>query len=335
MSVGQRQKLSILLGLGHKPDVLILDEPVASLDPVARRQFLEQIIEVAADGNRSVVFSSHIVSDVERLANKIWILKDQRMYWQGDFDSLKDSIVRAARARDAAPCPTRSRFRTRSACSATAPRRRPSFKDWRAEMQDSTRRAARRGDRGRAAHARGHLPGAASMKADRAADLHVFHGHGAAALRSRRSASSRESAGSALLLYLPPLTGGSGNPSRFSLAHGGRRLLAPRRRHHLCFAFGASLLPTLLARFATSHYLYVLPYGRTKLLASAFATVALTALFAACIDHDVLLPDAVRARSRVPARARRLVRHGQLPVRRALAHGQERQHRFAGRGVRH
>jgi ABC-2 type transport system ATP-binding protein len=94
MSVGQRQKLSILLGLGHKPDVLILDEPVASLDPVARRQFLEQIIEVAADGNRSVVFSSHIVSDVERLANKIWILKDQRMYWQGDFDSLKDSIVR-------------------------------------------------------------------------------------------------------------------------------------------------------------------------------------------------------------------------------------------------
>jgi ABC-2 type transport system ATP-binding protein len=41
-----------------------------------------------------VVFSSHIVSDVERLANKIWILKDQRMYWQGDFDSLKESIVR-------------------------------------------------------------------------------------------------------------------------------------------------------------------------------------------------------------------------------------------------
>ena len=94
MSVGQRQKLSILLGLGHRPDVLILDEPVASLDPVARRQFLEQIIEVAADGNRSVVFSSHIVSDVERLANKIWILKDRRMYWQGDFDSLKDSVVR-------------------------------------------------------------------------------------------------------------------------------------------------------------------------------------------------------------------------------------------------
>ena len=94
MSVGQRQKLSILLALGHKPDMLILDEPVASLDPIARRQFLEQIVEVAADGRRAVVFSSHIVSDVERLANRIWILKDQRMYWQGDFDSLKESIVR-------------------------------------------------------------------------------------------------------------------------------------------------------------------------------------------------------------------------------------------------
>ncbi|HUO66841.1 MAG TPA: ABC transporter ATP-binding protein, partial [Gammaproteobacteria bacterium] len=94
MSVGQRQKLSILLALGHRPDLLILDEPVASLDPVARRQFLEQIIDVAADGARAVVFSSHIVSDVERLANKIWIIKDHRLYWQGDFDALKDSVVR-------------------------------------------------------------------------------------------------------------------------------------------------------------------------------------------------------------------------------------------------
>jgi ABC-2 type transport system ATP-binding protein len=94
MSVGQRQKLSILLALGHRPDLLILDEPVASLDPVARRQFLEQIIEVAADGRRSVVFSSHIVSDIERLANKIWILKDQGLFWSGDVDSLKESIVR-------------------------------------------------------------------------------------------------------------------------------------------------------------------------------------------------------------------------------------------------
>jgi ABC-2 type transport system ATP-binding protein len=94
MSVGERQKLSILTALGHRPDLLVLDEPVASLDPVARRLFLEELVEVAADGKRTVVFSSHIVSDIERLANRIWILKGGRLEWQGDADALKESIVR-------------------------------------------------------------------------------------------------------------------------------------------------------------------------------------------------------------------------------------------------
>lgn len=94
MSVGERQKLSILLAFGHKPDLLILDEPVASLDPIARRQFLEQLVEMSADGRRAIIFSSHIVSDIERLANRIWILKEGRLDWQGDLDSLKESIVR-------------------------------------------------------------------------------------------------------------------------------------------------------------------------------------------------------------------------------------------------
>jgi ABC-2 type transport system ATP-binding protein len=94
MSVGERQKLSILLAFGHKPDLLILDEPVASLDPIARRQFLEQLLTLSTDEQRAIVFSSHIVSDIERLANRIWILKDGHMDWQGDLDSLKESIVR-------------------------------------------------------------------------------------------------------------------------------------------------------------------------------------------------------------------------------------------------
>jgi ABC-2 type transport system ATP-binding protein len=104
MSVGERQKLSILLAFGHRPDLLILDEPVASLDPLARRQFLEQLVELSADGQRSVVFSSHIVSDIERLANRIWILKDGRLDWHGDLDSLKESVVRV-HVRSTGPLP--------------------------------------------------------------------------------------------------------------------------------------------------------------------------------------------------------------------------------------
>jgi hypothetical protein len=87
---------------------------------------------------------------------------------------------------------------------------------------------------------------------------------------------------SALLVYLPPLTGGSGNPSRFSLWQESLVAVLPAVGL-MCFVFGASLLPALFARLASSHYLYVLPHGRTKLLISAFATVALPSLFAAFI----------------------------------------------------
>lgn len=94
MSTGERQKLSIVLAFGQRPELLVLDEPVASLDPLARRQFLEQLVELTGDEQRAVVFSSHIVSDIERLANRIWILKEGRLTWQGDLDSLKESIIR-------------------------------------------------------------------------------------------------------------------------------------------------------------------------------------------------------------------------------------------------
>ena len=51
-------------------------------------------MEISADGNRAVVFSSHIVSDIERLANKIWIIKDGGLHWSGDFDALRESVLR-------------------------------------------------------------------------------------------------------------------------------------------------------------------------------------------------------------------------------------------------
>ena len=71
-----------------------MDEPVASLDPIARRQFLQQLVEIASDENRAVIFSTHIVSDVERVANQVWMLRDGNFDYQGDLDGLKESIVR-------------------------------------------------------------------------------------------------------------------------------------------------------------------------------------------------------------------------------------------------
>jgi ABC-2 type transport system ATP-binding protein len=94
LSVGQQQKLSILLAVAHEPALVILDEPVASLDPIARRQFLQQLIELAADAQRAIIFSTHIISDVERIANKVWMLRDGVLAYQGGLDELKESVAR-------------------------------------------------------------------------------------------------------------------------------------------------------------------------------------------------------------------------------------------------
>ena len=77
---------------------------MASLDPIARRQFLRQLFDIAEDRTRAVLFSSHIVSDLERAANKVWIIKDGRLHWQGEIDALKESVVRVhIRARASLP----------------------------------------------------------------------------------------------------------------------------------------------------------------------------------------------------------------------------------------
>jgi ABC-2 type transport system ATP-binding protein len=94
LSVGQRQKLALVLALGHRPEVLILDEPVASLDPVARRWFLETVLETVADGVGTVLFSTHITSDLERIASHVALLRDGRLEFHDEIDALKERIKR-------------------------------------------------------------------------------------------------------------------------------------------------------------------------------------------------------------------------------------------------
>jgi len=94
LSGGERQKLSTLAALGHEPELLMLDEPVASLDPISRLRFLQEVLEITADHTRTVLFSTHIVSDLERVADQIWIIRKGSIAWAGPLDSLKESVVR-------------------------------------------------------------------------------------------------------------------------------------------------------------------------------------------------------------------------------------------------
>lgn len=94
LSVGQLQKLAIILAIGHQPDLLILDEPAASLDPAARREFLAAVLDLAGGGERTVIFSTHITSDIERVANRVAILRNGRIEYHGDLDTLKDEVKR-------------------------------------------------------------------------------------------------------------------------------------------------------------------------------------------------------------------------------------------------
>jgi ABC-2 type transport system ATP-binding protein len=94
MSGGERQKLATLMALGHRPQLLVMDEPASGLDPVARRQFMQAVLEIASDPDRTILYSSHIVSDIERVASHLWILRDGEIIWRGELDQIKESVVR-------------------------------------------------------------------------------------------------------------------------------------------------------------------------------------------------------------------------------------------------
>ena len=92
LSPGDQQKVSILLAVGHKPDLLILDEPVAKLDPGARREFLRILVEMNLDLNQTVLLSSHIISDIERICSHVAILHEGRILCHSSVDALKQNV---------------------------------------------------------------------------------------------------------------------------------------------------------------------------------------------------------------------------------------------------
>jgi ABC-2 type transport system ATP-binding protein len=78
LSGGEQAQLALTLALAKRPELLLLDEPIASLDPLARREFLQSLMEAVADGGLTVLLSSHIVADLERVCDYLVILADAR-----------------------------------------------------------------------------------------------------------------------------------------------------------------------------------------------------------------------------------------------------------------
>ena len=94
LSPGQKQRLSMVLALGHRPELIVLDEPVASLDPVGRRESLRQLIDVTQDGDHTMLYSTHILSDLERVATHVAILARGKIICHDELDVLKERFKR-------------------------------------------------------------------------------------------------------------------------------------------------------------------------------------------------------------------------------------------------
>jgi len=92
LSTGMRAQLNLSLAMAIDPEILILDDPTLGLDTVARRQFLELAIDLIQKNGRTILFSSHILSDVERIADRIGVLVDGRLVIDCSLEQLKERI---------------------------------------------------------------------------------------------------------------------------------------------------------------------------------------------------------------------------------------------------
>lgn len=88
LSGGQRAQLALTLAIAKRPELLILDEPIASLDPLARREFLQSLMEFTAGNQVSVIMSSHLMADLERICDYLIVLIASRVRVAGEVEDL-------------------------------------------------------------------------------------------------------------------------------------------------------------------------------------------------------------------------------------------------------
>jgi ABC-2 type transport system ATP-binding protein len=88
LSGGQRAQVALALALGKHPELLLLDEPVARLDPLARREFMQRLTEAVAEEGSTVLLSSHVMADLERVCDYLIIIVAGRVQVTGDIESL-------------------------------------------------------------------------------------------------------------------------------------------------------------------------------------------------------------------------------------------------------
>ncbi|MFI6982564.1 ABC transporter ATP-binding protein [Embleya sp. NPDC050154] len=99
LSGGQRAQLALTIAAAKRPELLIFDEPVAALDPLARRAFLQNLMEVVVEIDVSIILSSHLLSDLERVSDYLIVLAAGRVQLAGEVDELLASHYRLTGAR--------------------------------------------------------------------------------------------------------------------------------------------------------------------------------------------------------------------------------------------
>jgi ABC-2 type transport system ATP-binding protein len=102
LSRGECAKAGLLVALAHRPELLVLDEPSSGLDPLVRRNILEAIVRTVAEQGRTVLFSSHLLDEVERVSDHLAMLVNGRLVMSGTLDAIQESHHRLT-VRFAAP----------------------------------------------------------------------------------------------------------------------------------------------------------------------------------------------------------------------------------------